>query len=350
MFRHWFYLTRATGWLLLVFFRASYYFKTQALQTLELPVPERLSQKEKHRLKHYFYGTTYLSAVFCSLRGGLRTPEEQRAFTNLAALAYFFDDLVDVFRQTDDGGVLWQDNPEAYGQAADNRGLAIHFLHNVYAALSPGDVAQFKTFMHRVFNLETRGRQLDLPAQTWTAAALAHLTAEKGGYSVLLFRRVLRHPLLPAEQEALYQFGYLIQLADDIFDVWFDQQAGVVTLATLLLADQQTAALSQHFEGQVQATQNAFRALGGTGKGKKKRSPNPQGLANAETALYAAHRIETAHCIIHYLVSIARVCLRHYADLAQKGPLPLHSRRDMVVDMEKWRNRARAVRCLFNGS
>lgn len=341
MLRHWFYLLRATAWLSLVFVRASVYFRHKAWLALKLPTPESLSPKEKRRLKHYFFGTTYLSALFCCLRGRGRTPEEKLAFTNLAALACFFDDLVDVSRQTDNNGAIWQDNPEVYGQTADERGLAIHFLHNVYAALPPTDIAGFKDFMHQVFNIETRGAQKHPQAHPPTLEALAQITAGKGGYSVLLFRRALRHSLQPAEQTALYQFGHLIQLCDDIFDVWFDLQEGVVTLATHLLSEQKTAALSQHFEQQVTATQHAFRALR---TGKKKRLPNPEGLANADVLGYSNVRVETALRIVHYLVSVTRVCLNHYSNLAEKGPLPLHRRRDMVVDMALWGNRLRAFK------
>lgn len=341
MLRHWFYLLRATAWLSLVFAGASVYFRNKAWLALQLSAPKNLTLKEKRRLKHYFFGTTYLSALFCCLRGRGRTPVEKQAFTNLAALACFFDDLVDGFRQADNSGVTWQDNPEVYGQTADERGLAIHFLHNIYAVLPPKDLAAFKGFMHRVFNIETRGAQKDPHGQPPTLETLTHITAEKGGYSVLLFRKILSHPLLPAEQTALHQFGYLIQLCDDIFDVWFDLQEGIVTLATHLLSEQKTAALSQCFEQQVTATHHAFRALR---TGKKKRLPNPEGLANAEVSGYSNLQIETALRIVHYLVSVTRVCLSHYSDLAKKGPLPLHSRRDMVVDMAQWSNRLRAFK------
>ena len=51
---------------------------------------------------------------------------------------------------------------------------------------------------------------------------------------------------------------------------------------------------------------------------------------------------------VHFLVSITRVCLRHYADLQKKrGTLPLDDRAAMVVDMEKWDNRLRAMRELL---
>lgn len=323
--RHLFYLSRATLWLLLAFTRAAWYFQRRALHDLALPHPEALSSKEKRRLKHYFYGTTYLSIIFCSLRGHIRTRREKQVFTNLAALAYFFDDLVDAFRGQDESGILWQNNPETYGQTADERGLALHFLNNIYRELPEHDLLEFQTFMHRVFNVETSGRQQKNVVKTLKIADLKQITAEKGGYSVLLFRRVLRHPLHAEEKNALYQFGFLIQLCDDIFDLWFDREAGVVTLATTMAQHGDLGHLAQVFEQQVQTTKKAFR-----------------------NTAYPRYQVETALRVVHFIVSITRVCIKVYADLQKKhGTLPLDQRQLMVVDMEHWRNRWRAAWCLL---
>lgn len=321
---HLFPLACTTVWLLLAFAQATWFFRFRALRVLALPHPDALTPAERRRLRHYLYGTTYLSVILCTLRGYPRHRREKRLFTNLAALAYFFDDLVDAFRGRDDTGVLWQDNPEAYGQAADERGLALHFLHHLYQELPPGDLAQFKDFMHRVFNTETAGRQMD--DDSLSINELAHITAEKGGYSVLLFRRVLANPLLATEQAALYQFGYLIQLCDDIFDIWHDRQAGVRTLATVFLEKNQVADLTTFFEKQARTVRTALHQL----------SPQLHGRMS-----WAA---------VYYLVTITRLCLRHYADLQQThGTLPLDDRSKMVVDMGRWHYRWGAVRQFFQG-
>ncbi len=317
---HWHYLFQATVWLVATFVRAARYFKKKLWRDLALPETAVLTSKEKRRLQHYFYGTTYLSVIFCSLRGRSRTRQEKRLFVNLAALAYFFDDLVDAFRERDDSGILWQDNPEAYGAVADERGLALHFLHNIYQSLPPQDLAQFRDFMHEVFNVETTGRQqhdaaLSLPE-------LQRITADKGGYSALLFRRVLRHELSAAEQKAIHDFGHLIQLCDDIYDLWFDAQSNTDTVAAYFTAERgDLAGLKAAFEAQALATRQSFLA-----------TPYPR------------RQQETALRVVHYIVSLTRVCLQHYADVEKKlGQLPLHDRTQMVVDMERWPNRIRAA-------
>jgi len=357
--RHWFFLLPATLRLAWVFLRAWYFFRRKALRILDLPQHQELSSKEKRRFKHYFYGVSYLSAIFGALRGRLRTRRERERFTHLAALAYFFDDLVDAYRHGDIEGVHWLDNPEQYGKMADERGLALHFLQSVYALQTPEQKLVFQEYMHRVFNVEIRGRQwgnaewgmrnaelgnvelgnaecgmgnAELGNAEWgmrngelgnveLKGEIMRITAEKGGCSVLLFRSLLDNPISAPEEKALYLFGALIQLCDDIFDLWFDVQAGTVTAASTCATAGNIQALNELFETQVNACKTAIQKL-----------PRPH----------------LAWAMIFFLVAITRVCLQHYADLERQfGKIPLADRKLLVVDMERWTNRLRAAAALL---
>ena len=340
--RHWFFLVPATLRLAWVFLRAWYFFRRKALGILDLPQHQELSSKEKRRFKHYFYGVSYLSAIFGALRGQLRTRRERERFTHLAALAYFFDDLVDACRNSQPSGENWLDNPEAYGKIADERGLALHFLQSVYTLQTPAQRTVFQQYMHRVFNVEVQGRQwgnaeygvrnAELGSVEWGnaeggrrkaefEAAILRITAEKGGCSVLLFRSLLDNPISGPEENALYQFGALIQLCDDIFDLWFDVQAGTATAASICAASGNIQGLNELFEAQVNACKAAIQKL-----------PRPH----------------LAWAMIFFLIAITRVCLQHYADLEQQfGKIPLTDRKLLVVDMERWTNRLRAAKSLL---
>lgn len=313
---------RALFWLFLSFGRAVLHFQAKANLALDLPEGLAISAREKRRLKHYFFGTTYLAVLMCSLRNRARSPEERHLFTNLSALSYCFDDLVESFKTNNDSNILWQDNPEAYGLAHDKKGLALHLLHNIYKALPPKDVERFRDYMHRIYNLETAKKQHN---SALNLEALQSITAEKGGASVLLFRSVLTPTLTAAEETALFEFGYLIQFSDDIFDLWHDRQANIKTLACFLAEHNDIAQLIRLFEQQVLRVYQAFR-----------------------NTFYPKVQIETAIMTLHFLVSITRVCLQHYLDLQDKwGNLPLDNRSEMVVDMERWGNRVRAGRNLL---
>jgi hypothetical protein len=321
MIAHWYYMLWATARLLLTFGRARWYFGRHALRDLALPHPEALTSTERRRLQHYFYGGTYLHTMMCALQGRTRTRREKWCLTNLAALAYFFDDLVDEFRNRDDSGVLWQDNPEAYGQVADDeRQLALHFLQNVYDWLPEGHLDAFRTTMHEVFNVETSGRQVS--DNLLTINELSQVTKVKGGGSVLLFRMALTPMPSAAESAAWRAFGGLIQLSDDIFDLWFDHRDGIATLPTWYAHRQQIKALTAHYEQEVAAVRAAL-----------------------DTSGWPRHQVREARCVIHYVVSITRLCLGHYERLAAQtgGILPLEDRKALVVDMERWSNRFRAA-------
>lgn len=311
---HWYCRLLAIGWLGVEFLCAGRYFRRYALSDLDLPASQSLDARVFRRWRHYVYGVAYLSAVFGLLHRRLPDRNDRRLSGRLAALACFFDDLVDTFPDRDRSGKPWQDNPERYGQVADPSGLALHLLSTVYRSLPETDLAAIKQLINRVFNVETAGRQIE--TTDTTLDKLARITAEKGGCSVLLFRRALNLPLQDTEQLALYEFGYLVQLCDDIFDVWFDRQAGTHTLATLLTRQNDLPQLARRFEQQVALTARAFRAMP-----------------------YPARRIETAWAGVRVLVSSTRVCLKQYGQLQKKhGALPLDDRSAMVVDMALWKN------------
>jgi hypothetical protein len=122
------------------------------------------------------------------------------------------------------------------------------------------------------------------------------------------------------------------------------------------------AGLKEAFEKQVVAVRGAFSTLlsastppptpplKGRGDGTSSRFalrlPSLSGEGSGVGLMRG--RSHTALAAIHFLIAVTRVCLRHYEDLQKKhGTLPLHDRAAMVVDMEKWGNRMRAMRELL---
>lgn len=314
-----YYLFRASVYLSQRFLYAYWYFRVKALNDVALPAGQGWPARDRRRWEHYFYGTTYLAALFGALCGRRRNRTEIQLFAQLSALAGLFDDLTDVYRPNNGADRA----PEHYGLAVDPSGRTGHLLAAIQEKLPAGCRVDFRQYMLRVFEVETAGRQRHDVAPEW--AELARLTAEKGGCSVLLFRALLATPLPPGEREALYAFGALIQLCDDIFDLWFDRQAQTVTLVTVLTEQGELEHLCQLFETQVAATIRAFRATA-----------------------YPPARIEMALGVLHFLVSITRLCLQHYQRLAaRRGGLPFDERAALVLDMDRWRNRWRAARLLL---
>jgi hypothetical protein len=301
------------------FGQAAWFFKHHAHEMLELPEGTHLERQQLRRLKHYFYGTSYLSFLFSMLRGSTRTQAEKYRFVNLSALAYHFDDLADAWRTNQAEDHLWQGTIKEYGAQADQSGLALHLLNNVEQSLAAPDFARFQGYMERVFRVETENRQItnaSLPTEE-----LLRITREKGGCSVLMFRTMQSNSFSEREEAVWYGFGGLIQLSDDIFDIWFDLQDGVTTLATNLRSQSDLKKLETIFEAEVNAT---FQTLMTT--------PQPQ--TNQLRAWYG----------MHYMVALTRLCLSHYETLIQQhGQLPVTQRQTLVIDMERWSNRKKAV-------
>ena len=274
------------------------------------------------RTRHYFFGTMFLGAVFGRLRGRALDAAEMQRFANLAALAGFFDDLVDStppphFSREAGGGV------ESYGRSADPSGLALRLLQQAYTDVPALHAEAFRENLLRVFQIETDGRQRKQPAPN--EVEIGRLTAEKGGCSVLLFRYLLTDELSVAEQRAIFEFGHFVQRCDDIFDLWHDRQSGTATLATVWAGQGDLVQLEVQFERQVAVVEAALRDIP-----------------------VSAKRRETAIQTVFFLVAVTRVCLRHYCWLQKKhGTLPLENRRRMVVDMARWKFQLRVVAELF---
>jgi len=315
---HWFYLLAATFRLSAHFAQAFFYWKTRARADLHLPETlKKCSASEIKRRRHYFFGTTFLSAVFCQLRGQKLNPAERRRFSRLAALACAFDDAADQLRRPT------RHTPEELGNRLDDGGLALHLLNLVYAEVPDDALPAFQTNLNQVFHLELSGRQTGSPRPS--EDELAAIAKQKGGYSVLLFRRLLDAPPTAAEEALAIEFGGFVQLCDDIFDVWFDRQKKIATLAVELLEQNRLEQLQTHFARQVDTLTRSIRQAPGT-----------------------PFRRETALRMVHFLSSITRVCLRQYAKLEKKrGTLPLDNRLALVVDMGLLKNWWRAACALL---
>lgn len=304
------------------------------------------------RLRHYFFGAIFLGAVFGRIRGRALDVAEMKRFANLAALAGYFDDLVEGAPVSPPKGSRDVASPistkqdsnhyesslsrlpfprgegsgvglETYGRIADPSGLALRLLEQAYADVPANHANVFREHLQRVFHIETENRQRKRPPPG--DDEIRRLSAEKGGYSVLLFRCLLADALPAAEHRAIFEFGHFVQLCDDTFDLWHDRQNGTATLATTWAGQGDLNLLETYFEQHAAHVAEAIRQIG-----------------------IPANRQETAIQTLFFLVAVTRVCLRHYRDLQKKhGTLPLESRRSMVVDMARWKFQLRVVAELF---
>ncbi len=320
MLRRCFLLWHALWRMSWAFLRANWYLKMRMSPDLNLPPSMVLSQNERSRIRHYVFGATYLSIIFCTLRGRRMDRAEQSRVANLAALASLFDDLVD-------GTKLQTTDLNVFSAAADKRGIAMYLLEQLRTRLPVSNLQAFEQCLPRIFLVETT------TSPSSDVTALQVVAAEKGGSSVLLFRYLFTPPPSMQEQDTMMSFGHLIQLSDDILDVWFDVRDGNKTMATQLIEDRQLDTLSMHFEQLLHQTKRSFKQLS-----------------------IPRYRVCLSLVMLDALAAVVHTALFRYAQMEMRlGRLPLTDRQAMVLDMATWRNRLRVGwlilfhRCLTQG-
>ncbi len=144
-------------------------------------------------------------------------------------------------------------------------------------------------------------------------AELDQITRAKAGHSALLYASLLNTPCSKAECDMLYELSALIQLANDIFDVYEDTQSGIHTLANTCAS---IADLQLIFEAYLHHWLEKLAALPYT--------------KSAKRVFY--NRINLV------IIARVRVCLDQFAALEQQhghfNPSQF-SRKQLICDMEK---------------
>ena len=143
------------------------------------------------------------------------------------------------------------------------------------------------------------------------------ITYGKGGYALLLYLdAMLPDGYSKAEGEAIFQMGALIQLTNDIFDIYKDSRAGLSTLATRCTDVQK---LSDYYHSEIEKNMQQFRALD-----------------------YSPFHIRKFLLQYQLLLSRGKVALGQLLALQKKAGGNFNpdrfSRRDLICDMELWRN------------
>ncbi len=93
---------------------------------------------------------------------------------------------------------------------------------------------------------------------TLSAETLRKVTFDKGGYAVLLCSFYMDHPRTTAVRECWYRLGTLIQLTNDLYDIYKDLQDEISTLPNTM---QDVYAFEQFFMGEINKMKEQIRQL-----------------------------------------------------------------------------------------
>jgi len=189
-----------------------------------------LSEKDFIKIRKY-YGlavSAILGEAFCLLRGVPMSDKERWTSTSQGIITGVFDDFFDEKELTEDHIKNFVTKPEAVTPSALNEELFLNFHMNVLSeAPRPNDVKKYMMLVYhnQVESLEQENFDIS-EKRIW------EITQDKGGNSVLFYRSAYDNPMDASEQKTLYRLGTLMQLENDVFDVYKDYKDGIKTIPT----------------------------------------------------------------------------------------------------------------------
>jgi hypothetical protein len=283
-----------------------------------------LDEEDFDKIRGYYgFGVpAIVGEGFCTVRGAGMTQQERMASTFQGALTGLYDDFFDKTGLAEKEIRYMMADPNSYAPASSLEKLFIHFLKHVRENLR--DEKLFSYYFEHVFTAQVQSKKQlkkDLARDEIKA-----ITFDKGGYSLLFYRSVFEHAFQEGEEEALYNIGGLMQLGNDIFDVYKDSRAGIRTLASDC---EQVNDVRQEFLLQLDHCLRLISRLD--------------------------YRKTDIRRFIHkFILGISRcsVCLDQLEKLQERSPGRFtpseYSREELICDMEKPSNMLRSMRYFIN--
>lgn len=213
------------------------------------------SSKDIQRLtKYYQLAVNLVSHNLYQLTGNKTDDTEERSMLLLSIFMPLFDDLFDnkllEYHQIES----LVTKPESYIPTHDVD-LVVKHLYLQLLDLTPHK-QNFTDNLKQGMYWEQRSlKQFD---KTIGEEELMQITYNKSYYSILLFCSILKHYPDDAMQKALYPISGLMQLINDLFDVWKDNQNGLYTIPNLY---PDYAKIEKHFLNEVSSINQQLSAL-----------------------------------------------------------------------------------------
>ncbi len=219
---------------------------TQILNQASSTNDGTLTAKDFIKINKY-YGLAVpaiLGEAFCILRRKPMSESERWASTSQGIITGLFDDFFDDFNLPQTQIVSMIEYPENIRPSNSNVRLFLEFyLRALNDATHPDLIKQQFLLVNKaqVASIEQENTNIK-KERIW------EITQEKGGDSVLFYRTGFDYVLEAGEKDALYQLGSLMQLENDIFDIYKDAESRISTLPTTI---SQMAELRKLYEEQI---------------------------------------------------------------------------------------------------
>lgn len=191
-----------------------------------------LTAKDFMKINRY-YGLAVpaiLGEAFCTLRGKPMRDTERWVSTSQGIITGLFDDFFDDLRLPDEQVVDMVERPESIIPRSSNEKLFLDFY--LIALQKAAYLELIKKQLMLVYHAQVASVEQENP--TIEGARIWEITRLKGGDSVLFYRTAYDNLPAKGEEEALFQLGSLMQLENDVFDIYKDNKSEIATLPTTL--------------------------------------------------------------------------------------------------------------------
>ncbi len=169
-----------------------------------------------------------LGEAFCALRGEPMTEKERLASTCQGATTGQFDDFFDKQNISKERLEAFIEKPEEMTGKTANEKLFLQLYKTGLQNIPDREL--MLAHIYRVYHSQIESKKQAAPGLSFDE--IKKITLLKGGESVVFYRVVFASPMEKEEEEVLMKLGGLMQLSNDIFDIYKDLDAGINTLIT----------------------------------------------------------------------------------------------------------------------
>jgi len=204
-----------------------------------------------------------LGEAFCILIGKSMSIKERSAMTYLAASTGLFDDFFDHKATSENQIQSLINNPTEYQTTNSHEKLSVLFYNK--ALENCADINLLKKNSYIVYQAQLLSKRQK--SSTIEFDELKQITFQKGAAASLIYRSLLGNFESKAEELMIYKLGSLLQLEDDLFDIYLDFRNEINTLAT---AEKKISNFRKIYTLTIQETFELVHQTDFTPKNKKK--------------------------------------------------------------------------------
>jgi len=282
-----------------------------------------LTEKDLKKITDYYaLGVSgILGTSFCILRGYKMKLAERKVISYLGGISGLLDDLFDDTSKETQGFKDFILSPQEMTPNNVQEALLIDLYTEGLKECSRSEKIQQLAL--NVF--QTQQESLKQKDNSINKLELEKITFAKGGSSFLYYRACLENIADQNEKELIYHLGGLMQLGNDIFDVYKDRQENIQTLATRTI---DINVLRNYFQTELERS-----------------------FELAKVCNYPAKNIEKFLKIISLGIARVYVCLDQFKLLQLKSDgkfdIEKYNRKELICDMQKPRNQLKAIQYYF---